>query len=1014
MFKRIVSYIFFVFFPLYIFSGFKSSSTETTAFYFYKGKPFYLNLKNDLLFVKLRSQLSGSQLEELLLRYDFVNSVEKHSLLDNKLFIKLSESFDQTGLNHVIQMLKLNNEIANVSPVFSPDNGKTLIGVEDEVLVQFKEGISDSDRINFLRSKNCTVEMQLDLSGGKSYLLKVNREDYVLHVANEVFHSGLVNWAEPNLYYTNVLCYLPNDPFVNEQWSILNTGSNIPGNVSGVSDCDMDIDSAWMQGRGSSNVIVAISDTGIDTLHEDISPNLIPGSGYNFIHNIPGAFDDGNHGTAVTGIIAAASDNGIGVSGIAPRCKLFPVKWLNSSGSGNFAGAVNATIYSYQNGAWIINNSWGFTGGASSALDQAITDAVTIGRNGKGTLFIVGAGNENSALRYPANSHLDVISVGSISPCNERKKPSSCDGELWGSNYGNNLHVVVPGVKIYTTDRSGNAGYSSDDYFPYFTGTSSATPHVSGVCALILSIDSTLRWDSVRARITRFSEKRGVYNYTLPGPLGTGQWFHEMGYGLVNANRSIQYTIDQLGPHIDIEFHKDTEDLSGPYNINCIVSPTGSPINPSSVELFWSKDNSKWYSVSMSDLNDSAWTADIPGDGLPGIYKYYVSASDDLNRTITHPFTAPIDFHSFKADYDTIPPEIVHTPIGLMAHAYWPPRVEAKATDYFGIDSVYVLWKVKSNGTINRFELNLNESGNYEGYFGSNPGVISSDTVYYTIFAKDKSVNGNHNFTEQFAITFYERTVVFFDEFKSNLFDTLNWADTFYVDIVDSNGVYLPPFEYEVPSVPYFIKFKYPYSRLISQNINLSTFDIAYLSIFHSQIYTNANHQIKVDYYSGSGEWELLKRFETNGEPYRVPFDSVCIEIPPDGLHSDFKIRFNAVQLNSFNSEFYFDNIMIFGGTFTGVEQVSGEIPLKFSLEQNYPNPFNPVTRIEFKIPKESFVKLRIYDLLGREIVSLINSEYEAGTYSIDFNAVNYPSGVYFYRFEAGDFVQTKRMVLIK
>ena len=125
MLNRIVSYLFFIFIPLFLFSGWKSSSTtEITSYYFYKRKPFYLNFKSDLLFVKLRSQLSGGQLDGLLSQYEFINSIEQHSLSDKKLFVKLSESFDQTGLNDAISRLKLNNEIANVSPVFSPYNEK--------------------------------------------------------------------------------------------------------------------------------------------------------------------------------------------------------------------------------------------------------------------------------------------------------------------------------------------------------------------------------------------------------------------------------------------------------------------------------------------------------------------------------------------------------------------------------------------------------------------------------------------------------------------------------------------------------------------------------------------------------------------------------------------------------------------------------------------------------------------------------------------------------------------------
>jgi len=96
------------------------------------------------------------------------------------------------------------------------------------------------------------------------------------------------------------------------------------------------------------------------------------------------------------------------------------------------------------------------------------------------------------------------------------------------------------------------------------------------------------------------------------------------------------------------------------------------------------------------------------------------------------------------------------------------------------------------------------------------------------------------------------------------------------------------------------------------------------------------------------------------------------------------------------------------------IQQISTEIPNMFSLNQNYPNPFNPSTNIKFNIPKKSFVKLVIYNSLGKEVASLVNEELNAGSYQADWNASEYPSGVYFYRIELESFIQTKSMVLLK
>ena len=97
-----------------------------------------------------------------------------------------------------------------------------------------------------------------------------------------------------------------------------------------------------------------------------------------------------------------------------------------------------------------------------------------------------------------------------------------------------------------------------------------------------------------------------------------------------------------------------------------------------------------------------------------------------------------------------------------------------------------------------------------------------------------------------------------------------------------------------------------------------------------------------------------------------------------------------------------------------GISNITHEIPKSHYLHQNYPNPFNPSTKIKFDIPKGSLVKLKVYDILGREVAELVNEKLNAGVYEYEWNGVNLSSGVYFYRLETGEFVETKRMVLAK
>jgi len=126
-----------------------------------------------------------------------------------------------------------------------------------------------------------------------------------------------------------------------------------------------------------------------------------------------------------------------------------------------------------------------------------------------------------------------------------------------------------------------------------------------------------------------------------------------------------------------------------------------------------------------------------------------------------------------------------------------------------------------------------------------------------------------------------------------------------------------------------------------------------------------------------------------------------------------------------------YNNDLIVGGTFTtagginanyiakwgtpyGIKNINAEIPEYFSLSQNYPNPFNPNTKIQFALPQKSFTKLIVYDYLGREITTLVNEQLNAGIYEADFDGSNLSSGVYYYRLTAGDFIETKKMILVK
>ncbi|OFX60940.1 MAG: hypothetical protein A2066_02040 [Bacteroidetes bacterium GWB2_41_8] len=223
---------------------------------------------------------------------------------------------------------------------------------------------------------------------------------------------------------------------------------------------------------------------------------------------------------------------------------------------------ANGINWAVQNGAHIISNSWGSDLLISSLIDDAITNALTNGRGSLGCVVVFATGNDNGAVKYPANSNPDILAVGAMSQCGQRKSPTSCDTEFrWGSNFGATLDIVAPGVLIPTTDRTANDGYNlntekaihprsggtlltsdyaNNDYTVWFNGTSSACPHVAGVAALVLSANPSLTGQQVRDIIEQTAQKVGGYNYTTTTGRTNGIWHNEMGYGLVNALCAVQ------------------------------------------------------------------------------------------------------------------------------------------------------------------------------------------------------------------------------------------------------------------------------------------------------------------------------------------------------------------------------------------------------------------------------------------------------------------------------------------
>ena len=308
-----------------------------------------------------------------------------------------------------------------------------------------------------------------------------------------------VAYAEPNYIVSTQL--VPNDLQFSTMWGLNNTGQ-----TGGTADADIDAPEAWDITTGSSDLIVALLDTGFDYTHPDLVANLFrneadcnsnavddDGNGYvddcygidTFFHDSD-PFDDNSHGTHTAGTIGATGNNSAGVVGVNWNVKLMACKFLGPGGVGTTADAITCLEYiamMKDRGFNIIarNNSWG--GGGYS---QALFDAIEAQRS-RGILFIAAAGNDganNDVIgNYPSNYDLpNIIAVAST---------TDTDAQSGFSNYGRRLvHLGAPGSNILSTVPGGGYGTKS--------GTSMATPHVTGVAALLKAQDPTRDWRAIR------------------------------------------------------------------------------------------------------------------------------------------------------------------------------------------------------------------------------------------------------------------------------------------------------------------------------------------------------------------------------------------------------------------------------------------------------------------------------------------------------------------------------------
>ncbi|MGC9452347.1 MAG: S8 family serine peptidase [Oceanipulchritudo sp.] len=363
--------------------------------------------------------------------------------------------------------------------------------VGDHILVKLKDGTGEEQLRELIIAFNGSIARKHALPGLYRVTVPVKTVDDLPRALAILTKADEIAYAEPD-YIVHADINEPDDPRYTDGtlWGLNNTGQE-----DGVADKDIDAPEGWDIRSDASGIVVAVIDTGILYTHEDLADNMwtntvelngTPGvdddaNGYiddiygiNAITGTGDPIDDNRHGTHCAGTIGGAGNNATGVTGVAWDVQLMACKFLGAGGSGSSSDAVDCVLYAIQNGASVLSNSWG-GGSYNQALEDAIRQAEMAD-----VLFIAAAGNEGTNIdpepRYPTSYPVpNIVAVASYTREGYRSS---------FSNYGPaTVHVAAPGSDIYSSTYAGDPAVINA--YEGLSGTSMATPHVSGIMALM-------------------------------------------------------------------------------------------------------------------------------------------------------------------------------------------------------------------------------------------------------------------------------------------------------------------------------------------------------------------------------------------------------------------------------------------------------------------------------------------------------------------------------------------------
>ena len=355
-----------------------------------------------------------------------------------------------------------------------------------EIIVKREGGLNAAERAEIRADADVRLVERLPLP--RTEVVAAERGD-VQDALRDLNRDPDVVYAEPN----RPVQAFTNDEFFDYLWGLENHGDFLFGSDAAVADADMDVPDAWTHSTGAGRT-VAVVDSGVDAAHPDLGGRVT--MGWDFVENDPYANDEDGHGTHVAGTIAAERDNVVGIAGVAPDTRILPLRVLDEDGQGTVADVIKAYDYAGDHDVAVVNASLGGEGFVLSEYEaiQRNPNTLFVVAAGNGGLDGVGDDNDSSPhANYPCAYNLpNILCVGASKHDDERAT---------FSNFGETtVDVFAPGYGIYSTLPNGEYDFNS--------GTSMATPHVSGLAALLIARNTELAPADVKNAVLTTAEPK--------------------------------------------------------------------------------------------------------------------------------------------------------------------------------------------------------------------------------------------------------------------------------------------------------------------------------------------------------------------------------------------------------------------------------------------------------------------------------------------------------------------------